>query len=147
MRFVFSSVLMALISAGCGGGGDSELAGSACTVKTEEPVLTIRSASNALSGSPISEITLSNIKVNGAQVESGALAVNSNNVSVADGKLICTLPCAFGSNQSQLSFSATAGGFLAKEVAVDASYAVRVESCPIVLRNGTKVDIVLNPNQ
>ena len=136
--------LGAAMMTACGGGG-SESIGTACTLEIDEPVLTLRTAANINTGAPIAELRISNIQFGGVALDPAAAAIRSKNLTVSAGGLVCSVPCAFGSNEGTFSFTVSAQGFQAKDYSVKASFATKSLECPAHLGNGTKIDVLLGP--
>ena len=131
-----------------GGGSDSEeLIAGPCIIQSSEPVLTLQTATDATTGKQLPSLKLTNLKFGDVAVDLTLLLLGAskNVVAAADG-LACTAPCAFGSaNEGKYTFTAVAPGYQPKAYAVDAVFASRAGSCPLMLSNGSKLDVALVP--
>jgi len=136
---------VAVASCGGGGAGQQQFA-TICDFQSAEPVLSIQSVTDSVNGGKLASVQLSKIKLNDLPVSAAEFLGGSSNVAVSGDLLICTAPCAFSSSVGKYSFSVAASGYRQQDVSVQASYANRSSSCPVILSGGTKIDLTMIPN-
>jgi hypothetical protein len=140
-------VIAAAVTA-CGGGGGNDTANSAvgpCVVNYEEPILVITAASDAVSAAPVTEIALTDVKVNGVPLDLRVLGVTTPNVRVVGSSLQCTLPCGFATTEGAYSATLTASGYQSSSLLVSAQYQSFVGGCPAKYSGGKHVAVSLQP--
>lgn len=146
-RWLTAALLTAVSLQGCGGGSSDEPRAGNCAVQTAEPVLTIQKVTDSTTGAPITKLQLLNPVVNGLPVDPSAFVLQSEGLTVVSGAIFCSAPCGFWRSEGRISFTATAPGFTAQEVAVDARYGSRAGSCPAVLSGGTRIELALSASR
>jgi hypothetical protein len=152
------AVVAALANASC---ADRGAGACAAVVGYEEPVLTIDSAAGP-DGRPVDTLALSRVRLDGQPI-AGSLrdAVRSGRpwtpgtattdadlhlgLAVApDGSLSCRVPCGFGSNPGEITFTASAPGGLVATEHVSAEFDTRSSGCTVTFGGGTHVDLRLS---
>jgi hypothetical protein len=138
---IFPVLILAL--AGC----DSTSTGF-CEHINEDPVLTITTATNAVTGDPIPTLRLKDLVV-AADEEFDEIFTMTQPPSysiVREGTdYICQVACGFGAAVGRYNFSVVAEGFQAKSVSVVADYDRFVPGCPSRSRGSTELTVQLEP--
>ncbi len=122
-----------------------------CVHYYDDRVLHIDSASSIGFKDELTEITLSNFRVNGNQFSIADVTPEYNgeemgaNVRLQGDNLICELPCSFGIDEGEWQFDAIAIGHYSTEQVVEARYATFDGGCPSTNDDGSHVSIALKP--
>ena len=134
----------------CACGSDSEneepLAGP-CVVNHREPVVNLDAAYGRQSGAVIGDLEITGLAVNDQtfnELELELLATAGSNISASGDSLFCTLPCQFGNEEGNWTFTATADGYLPTEQSLEASYGVFEGGCPSYYDEGSHFELQLN---
>lgn len=115
-----------------------------CGHNYQEPVLTINYANDEQTGQDVESIVLRNITINGRPlIDASNTLISSRNVLVKDGTVVCTLPCAFGTEEGSYRFYVDKPGYAAQYVAVDANYRVYSGGCPSYSDQGLHIGITI----
>ncbi len=131
-------------------GADAGLDGP-CVHIFEEPVLHIEDARGGASDEPIAEIEIWDIEIDDTPVDPEAILAQWHEdddgleYDDATGRLICTIPCAMGTQAGEWSFSAYATGYADEVVTASARYDEHEGGCPSHSDGGTRIDVVLDP--
>jgi len=84
----------------------------ACVHHYEDPILAIESVNDANSGEQISEITITDVRIDSvSQKVSSLVQESSNNVAVEDSSIVCKPPCGFGTKAGQYQFTVQASSY------------------------------------
>lgn len=112
-----------------------------------DPLFQITSVTDARTGSPLSRITLSEIKYAGTPVSPTTLLYDrtSFGVSAEGDTLACTVPCGFGVTEGRYEFKVTAPGYQPMRVAQDGRYQRLQSECPRVYAGSTELRLSLEP--
>jgi|AntRauTorcE11897_2_1112592.scaffolds.fasta_scaffold40294_2 hypothetical protein len=117
-----------------------------CVHTYEEPVLTIQSVSSAETGNKISTLEIFNVKIDNVSGNPASLIDEvSENISVEDSILICTIPCGFGTMEGTYEFAVKADGFKDSIIYKSAQYNKLEGGCPSSSSDGTKISFSLIP--
>ena len=142
---------LALALAACSQGDGSDLAldentgAGPCVHVYEDAVLHLDSASGRTTDAVIGQITLSDFAVDGtARTPDQVTAQQSQNVVVDGDTLVCTLPCAFGTDEGTWTFVSDADGYAPTPQSEDAAYATFNGGCPSSNDDGTHVTLQLD---
>ena len=149
-RFWPISMLPVVLLSSCGGdtGEQGGVAGP-CAIFFNDPVLMISGASDSSTQSPIPEVELSAITVDGRLLDARVLALSpSKNVRQTANGLACTLPCGFSVTEGKYTMTATAVGYRPASVQLEAKYGSVVKAsggCPTTVSGPTSVALALQP--
>ena len=112
-----------------------------CVHTYEEPVLNILSISGDES-TAITQANIYSISIDGNHRDPSFLIMeSSNNVTISDTTLICTVPCGFGTASGQYQFTIVSEGYEPKSITVNADYEVFKGGCPSSNSKGTRINI------
>lgn len=121
-------------------------------VKYLEPVITIRTVLSSVDGSPVSQLTISDVRVAGRRPTDDELrlyvAGPSRGIVVEGDHMICAIPCGFGTDPVHWEFLVSAPGYQSKTVSLVAAYAnyiIKADECTQEYSGGSKIDLVLDP--
>lgn len=132
MKNIFAYVfLSALFLVSCEDPNNSDPEAGICVHTYEDPILAIESVSSE-SGDPISEIYLSNLSINGSEQDLSSVTDDpSNNVSVEDSSIVCTIPCGFGTQEGTYQFDTSTPDYQDTTITFEGvSYEVFNGGCP-----------------
>jgi hypothetical protein len=114
-----------------------------CSTTSEKPILEIGAASNQATGVSIPVITITQLTLDGAPVDTALVRSNSKwNVERTSKGIVCTLPCSFGRESGTYAFEARASGFYLTAVNVSAEYSRIPAGCPAA--HGTPSRVALS---
>jgi len=116
-----------------------------CVVLYEEPILLITSARDSASSASIPEITLTEIKVNGALLDLRVLGAVTPSARVVGSSIQCTVPCGFATTEGAYSAILTASGYQSSVLSVAAQYQSSIGGCPSTFGGGKRVGVSLQP--
>ena len=123
--------------------------GGPCEATVEDALFDIRSARNAETDAPISQLLLTEFLIEGEAPAEVAflLGEHARNVMVSEEGLgiLCTVPCAFGNVAGIYTFSVVAEGFQTQRASYDATYAEVETGCPSSADQGLELDVRLTP--
>lgn len=135
----------AVVVAGCGGGGSEQPNAGPCVVNYTEPVVTISSAVNSSSIAPVSDVTLTNISLDGLPADLRVLAFLSSNIQVAGTTLVCKVPCSFSTTEGNYAMSVSAAGYQVAALSFVAKYSNFIGGCPATYSGSRSVSVSLQP--
>jgi hypothetical protein len=138
-----------LLLAACGGSDSApEQTAGPCAIFAAEPVLAVSSARDSATSAAIAEVLLSDVVVDGLTLDSQTLLLGrSSNIRAVGSGIACTLPCALSTIPGKYTFTASANGYQASKVSVEATYANSTASsggCPTVLSGPRTVSLTLS---
>lgn len=112
-----------------------------CVHIYEDPILVIESVSNSRSPDTLSQVRIYDITVDSARQDLTSLADDpSQNVSVQDSTILCTIPCGFGKKDGTYRFNARAEGYQDTTLAFeDVNYEIFNGGCPSSNSGSTEV--------
>ncbi len=117
-----------------------------CVHTFEEPVLTIKSVSSTVTGNAISSVEIFEIKIDSLSGYPASLIDEiSNNISVKDSILICTIPCGFGIMEGLYEISISANGYRDLTLSTLAKYDELNGGCPSSSSGGQSISFSLSP--
>jgi hypothetical protein len=111
----------------------------------EEPILLIATARDGASSASIPEITLTEVKVNGALLDLRVLGATTSSARVVGNSIQCTVPCGFATIEGTYSAILTASGYQSSLLSVAAQYQSFVGGCPATYGGGRRVTLSLQP--
>jgi hypothetical protein len=118
-----------------------------CVHMFGDPILTIESVSSTENGAPISTINLFDIKIDNVSRNPLFLAQEmSENITVVDSVLNCTIPCGFGTEDGTYQFTVSAEGFSDSTFTILSEYNTFVGGCPSSSSDGTRMSFSLRVN-
>ncbi|HSW04955.1 hypothetical protein [Aquabacterium sp.] len=146
LRTLFIATVTSSLVASCGGSSSSpDATAGPCVQIASEPVLTIVSAKDGVSGVAIDEVSIGDIKVDGYPVLVELMPHLSPTAKVVDGRIQCRLTCAFGETTGQYTATVTANGYRPLSLSITANYSSSVGNCPNTVSGGTRASIALQP--
>ena len=143
-RWRTAALTVSLLMTGCGGSDgkdEDELAGP-CVHRYEDEIVHIDQAT-AGESETLTHIYLDSFTVDGdALTLDQVTAMQASNVEISEGSLLCTLPCAFGTDEGIWEFSATAlPDYGPMEKTVEAEYSEFSGGCPSYSAEGAHTEI------
>lgn len=117
----------------------------------DNPILRLQAANSATTGASISQIILSDIRIDGRLQSGGDLPFlvprNARNVSVSGNQLRCTIACSFGVETGDYQFIVAATGYTDKTVIVaDVRYSgAERDGCKVTPTGGPSISVLLDP--
>jgi hypothetical protein len=149
MKAVLLLGCLSLVGCSGGGGGDDSNHVGPCVHEFRDPVLNITSANSAADDARIGILVISNVTFNSSAVDLPMLfqegTLQLTNLEFKDNKLICSVPCGFGTTEGLWQFDVSAAGFVEQHVSVQAGYAIFQGGCPSYNDNGTRLKITMQP--
>jgi len=141
-------VSVALLLAGCDA---IEQGVGPCDVRWKSPLIEITQAKADDSDKPISEVSLTNFVLDSNAIGPQYLDIDdAPNVEVDGDTLRCTVPCAFGRQQGNYAFTASASGYDSTRLELgEVEYTNREEEgpCPRIIFSGSQeIGIRLSPS-
>lgn len=137
MKRLLTVSILIFIFAGCEPGTMGP-----CVHIYEDPVLTISSVTAGKNGESISQITITDVQVDGAAQSPDQLTGEvSENISVDDSAIVCTVPCGFGTLEGSYEFTVSADGYRDSEAMTQASYSTNEGGCPSRSADGSAIEI------
>lgn len=110
----------------------------------DEPILIIESITDEVNGHTISQAYIYNIKIDGTKRDLVFLTGEvSNNISVEDSVIVCSVPCGFGTEGGEYQFSVSADGYEDTTITRDAKYGESQGGCPSKSSGGTRISFNL----
>ncbi len=117
-----------------------------CVHNYKDPILTIQSVNSAENGDEINSVRISEIKIDNVSRRLSSFDDDiSNNISVDDSLLICTISCGFGIEAGIYEISFSADGYRDSTISTTAKYNKSKGGCPSSSSDGTKISFSLNP--
>ena len=119
------------------------MTGGPCVQIATDPILTIATAVDATSGAAITQLTLTDIKVNGTPVLLEFMQHLSSTAKVVGAHVECGIPCGFGESEGTYTATVTADGYNPLSLSVAARYSSSVGGCPNIVSGSTLTSVVL----
>jgi len=116
-----------------------------CVHIFEEPILTIQSVNSAETGNSLSTIVLFEVTIDGIGRDATYLTQEmSENITIEDSVLICSIPCGFGTLEGIYQFSVKSEGFKDTLITENATYNKSEGGCPSSSSEGSKITFSLH---
>ena len=136
----FKYILLALLISAC------EPTIGPCVHINEEPILSIQSVHSIDAQTDISSIVIFDVFIDGVSISPSFFIDDlSENISVEDSLITCSIPCGFGTMEGTYLFSVTADGYQESTITQNVAYGTSGGSCPSSSSNGTKISFSLIP--
>ena len=94
-------------------------------------------------------LIISNVTFNSSAIDLRTLfqegTLQLTNLEIKDNKLICSVPCGFGTTEGLWQLYVSAAGFVEQHVSVQAGYAIFQGGCPSYNDKGTRLSITMQP--
>ena len=118
-----------------------------CNFVFLEPLLTISSATNAVTSGPIPQVRISALQVDNVPVPVTYLSEVSvaHDVTVQGDQLVCAIDCGFAATPGTYRFTVSSAGYRDTTVTVAANYSRSDNSCPVRVSGGVRLDLTLVP--
>lgn len=145
-----SAMVALLLAVGCGEGEEEgvnqdpvnqDQGQGPCVVEYREPIVLITAVVEAGNSDAIAEVEISEIALHGGSVQQ--LGMTEDLIEGESGVFACAVPCGFGFQPGEYTFTVGAEGYEAREVTVDAEYETFVGGCPASYDGGTEVEVEL----
>lgn len=110
-----------------------------CEHQFLEPILQISGVTNDGENLQVDTVYISEVKYNGNELHPLLITSGSENITLDDELIICSLPCGFGTQDGQYTFTAFTEELTETHFSFTASYARGGGSCPSFSTDGTVV--------
>jgi len=132
----------------CGGGKEAEQpdVGFCGESTTLESLIMVSSATDSISMTPITDVVISEVVIDGVQSSVDAMQTLSTGVQIAGSTLLCRIPCSFGLSEGDYAMSVTATGYKVSRLSFTAKYANVVGGCVKTYSGSKRVTVALEPN-
>ena len=119
----------------------------ACSIVYLDPLLTISSATNAVTNGPIPQVRISALRVDNVPIPVTYLSEVSvaHDVTVEGDQLLCAIDCGFAATPGTYQFIVSSAGYRDTTVTVAANYSHAENSCPVRVSGGLDLDLILSP--
>lgn len=115
-------------------------------IRMKSQSLQIQSVNSAETGDEVSSLEIFDVKIDSVNGEPAFFIQDvSENITVEDSILVCTLPCGFGTHEGTYQFAVNADGFKVTVITKNAKYNKLKGGCPSSSSDGTKISFSLNP--
>ncbi len=142
--YLFVSLLLGLCLFGCDEKEDNTV--GPCIHQYQDPILTIEEVRDAQTNESLESVVLTEFSIDGAAIQTEMLVAEfANNVEQKGDSLLCTIPCAFGTQAGHYEFIVLTSGYVAKAVSFDLEYEEFEGGCPSYNRGGAEEEIALEP--
>ena len=117
-----------------------------CIHEYKEPILTINSVTSEITGEEITEITIRDLLIDNLQGDLVFFEIMiSENITVQDSLMTCTMPCAFATEIGEYQFKVSAFNYQNPIITTNACYNEFEGGCPSYADNGTEINFRLKP--
>jgi hypothetical protein len=123
--------------------GCQEFGAGPCIHTYRDPVLAITAATNAATGARIAPLFITGVTVGGQVQPVSYLLTTTFGVRAQGDTIICDVPCGFGTSEGAYGFTASAPGYAARAITVNARFARFDGGCPSFNAGSTETSISL----
>jgi hypothetical protein len=114
-----------------------------CVHTYREPILNIVAAMDARSNAPIHSFVIHEVRMDGIKQDFYFLLAESYGVKAQGDSLVCQVPCGFGSEEGNYTFTVTAEGYPAQVRGYEGHYSIFHGGCPSYNDGGARVTLRL----
>jgi hypothetical protein len=127
--------------------GCSDGVGGICNIVFLDPLFTIATARNAITGGPIPIVRISALRVDNVPISVTYLSevTVAHDVTVEGDQLVCAIDCGFAATPGTYTFTVSSAGYRDTVVTLAANYSRSDDSCPVRISGGVQLNLTLSP--